>query len=123
MSKRDRNAREDRAEKALFELEQAGAKPKEPVVRDARRQGALPFQFEAEPDGDEVTAWSGLTLIVEMMKRLGVEESAKLLDTRQRDAGFSMFEVLTGFVLLRSFVVHAWRSEPTRGRSTSSAPT
>jgi hypothetical protein len=26
------------------------------VVRDARRQGALPFQFEAEPDGDEVTA-------------------------------------------------------------------
>lgn len=65
-----------------------------------KRQGALPFQYEAEPDGDEVTAWSGLPLIVEMMKRLGVETLVETLDTRQREAGFTAFQVLTAFVLL-----------------------
>ncbi len=61
MGKRERNAREDRAERALFELEQA--KRAASASPGARRQGALPFQYEAEPDGDEVTAWSGLPLI------------------------------------------------------------
>lgn len=66
----------------------------------ARRQGVLPFQYEAEPDGDEVTSWSGLPLLVELMKQLGVEQQAKGLEFRQRDAGFSEFEIVTAFVLL-----------------------
>jgi Transposase DDE domain group 1 len=100
MGKREDKAREDRTEKALFELEQERAKRAEAMGRGSRRQGALPFQYEAEPDGDEVTSWAGLPLIVEMMKRLGVETSAETLDERQRDAGFTAFEVLTAFVLL-----------------------
>ena len=90
MSKRERKAREDRLEQALFGLEQQRAKPTTPAAPSGR-QGALPFQYEAEPDGDEVTAWSGLPLIVETMKQLGVEAAAATLDTRQRDAGFSAF--------------------------------
>ncbi len=99
MSKRERKAREDRLEQALFGLEQQRVKPSAEAAPSGR-QGALPFQYEPEPDGDEVTAWSGLPLIVETMKKLGVEASAATLDTRQRDAGFSAFEVLTAFVLL-----------------------
>jgi hypothetical protein len=102
MGKRERNAREDRTEKALLELDQERAKRAEPTPRSSRQQGALPFRYEAEPDGDEVTSWSGLPLVVETMKRLGVETWAEALDTRQRDAGFAAFEVLTAFVLLMS---------------------
>ena len=53
-----------------------------------------------EPDGDEVTAWAGLPIVVEMLKRLGVEKSAEALDVRVRDAGFTAFQMLTTFVLL-----------------------
>jgi hypothetical protein len=67
----------------------------------AKRQGVLPFQYEAEPDGDEVTAWGGLPMVVEVMKKLGVEHHAEqLLDVKKRDTGFTAFQMLTSFVLL-----------------------
>jgi len=66
----------------------------------AKRQGVLPFQYEAEPDGDEVTAWGGLPMVVEVMKKLGVEHHAEqLLDVKKRDTGFTAFQMLTSFVL------------------------
>jgi hypothetical protein len=66
-----------------------------------KRQGVLAFQYEAEADGDEVTAWGGLPMVVEVMKNLGVEHHAEqLLDVKKRDAGFSAFQMLTSFVLL-----------------------
>jgi hypothetical protein len=65
-----------------------------------QRQGKLPFEYEAEPDGDEVTAWAGLPLIVELMRQLGLERHARQLKLRQRNAGFSEFELLIAFVLL-----------------------
>lgn len=67
----------------------------------AKRQGELGFQYEAEPDGDKVTAWGGLPMVVEVMKKLGVEHHAEqLLGVKKRAAGFSAFEMLTSFVLL-----------------------
>jgi hypothetical protein len=67
----------------------------------AKRQGVLPFQYEAEPDGDEVTAWGGLPMVVEVMKKLGVEHHAEeLLNVKKRALGFNAFEMLTSFMLL-----------------------
>lgn len=66
----------------------------------AKRQGVLPYQYEAEPDGDEVTAWAGLPMIVEVMKQLGVERGAESLAVRERDSGFTASQMLTAFVLL-----------------------
>jgi hypothetical protein len=67
----------------------------------AKRQGVLPYSYEAEPEGDEVTAWGGLPMVVEVMKKLGVEHRAEeLLSVKKRDAGFGAFQMLTSFVLL-----------------------
>jgi hypothetical protein len=102
MSKRAKNAKEDRLEKALFEIEQARAREhaQQAGAKSPKQQGVLAFSYEPEPDGDEVTAWSGLPVVVELMKRLGIETQAAALDQRQRDAGFTAFQVLTAFVLL-----------------------
>jgi hypothetical protein len=56
----------------------------------AKRQGELGFSYEAEPDGDEVTAWGGLPLVVEVMKKLGVEHHAEeLLGVKKREGAAS----------------------------------
>jgi hypothetical protein len=69
----------------------------------SKRQGALPFQYQAEPDGDEVTAWGGLPMIVEAMKQLGVEHHSELLLTlKRRNSGFTVFQMVSSFVLLLS---------------------
>lgn len=96
-----RPTREDRIEAALADIELAKASRSEgrPKTK-SERQGVLGFQYEAEADGDEVTAWSGLPLIVEVMKQFGVERHAEALSLRERDAGFSAFELVTSFVLL-----------------------
>jgi hypothetical protein len=65
------------------------------------RQGVLPFSYEPEPDGDEVTAWGGLPMIVEAMKQLGVEhDTQELLRVKRRDSGYSAFEMVSAVVLL-----------------------
>jgi hypothetical protein len=66
-----------------------------------RPQGELPFRYEGEPDGDEVTAWAGLPLIIELMHKLGLARHAEAeLSIRQREAGFTSFQMLTSMVLL-----------------------
>ena len=35
-------------------------------------QGVLPFEYEGDPEGDEVTAWSGLPMVAELMRQLGI---------------------------------------------------
>ena len=69
-----------------------------------KRQGVLSFQYQAEPDGDEVTAWAGLPMIVEAMKQLGVEHHVQeqLMCVKQRDSGFTPFEMVTALVLMLS---------------------
>ena len=69
-------------------------------MKSRKRQGVLDFEYVAEPDGDEVTAQGGLPLLVELMKRLGVEESAATLAIRERATGFTEFQLVTTFVLL-----------------------
>ena len=66
----------------------------------SRKQAPLPFEYVPEPDGDEVTAWSGLPMLVETMRPMGVDEVARKLAIRQRDAGHDEFELLSAFVLL-----------------------
>jgi hypothetical protein len=69
----------------------------------SKRQGALPFHYQAEPDGGEVTAWGGLPMIVEAMKQLGVEHHSELLiAVKRRDSGFTVFQMVSSFVLLLS---------------------
>ena len=69
-------------------------------MKRERKQSLLPFEYEPEPDGDEVTAWSGLPIVVEVMKQLKLDEAAKALKLRQRDAGHDESQLLTAFVLL-----------------------
>jgi hypothetical protein len=49
-------------------------------------QGLLPFEF-APLEEPTVTSWSGLTLLVDMMRSLGLEEQAKRIELRERAAG------------------------------------
>jgi len=65
-----------------------------------RREGLLPFEFVAEDEGPAVTSWSGLTLLVDMMRHLGLPAAAKALAIRERPTGYDEFQLLTAFVLL-----------------------
>ena len=66
-----------------------------------RPQGVLPFRYEGEPDGDEVTAWAGLPLLVELMVKLGLPRHAEAeLCVRERESGFTSFQMLSAMVLL-----------------------
>jgi hypothetical protein len=65
-----------------------------------REQGALPFQYQAEPDGDEVTAWAGLPLIEEVLLQIRLDKPAAALGIRQRDRGFTEFEMIASAVEL-----------------------
>jgi len=64
-----------------------------------RRQGLLPFEFTPDED-DAVTSWSGLTLLVDLMRQLGLPEHARSLALRERASGHDEFQLLTAFVLL-----------------------
>jgi hypothetical protein len=64
-----------------------------------RRQGLLPFEFTPDED-DAVTSWSGLTLLVDLMRQLGLPEHARSLGLRERASGHDEFQLLTAFVLL-----------------------
>ena len=65
-----------------------------------RSDDLLAFEFVADDDDEAVTAWSGLTLIVDSMRKLGLAEHAKKLGLRQRASGHDEFLLLTAFVLL-----------------------
>ncbi len=65
-------------------------------------QGALPFVYEAEPDGDEVTVWAGLPLIEEVLRQIRLDKPASELGIRERDRGFSEFEMVCSAVLLQA---------------------
>jgi hypothetical protein len=57
-----------------------------------RRQGLLPFEFTPDED-DAVTSWSGLTLLVDLMRQLGLPEHARSLGLRERASGHDEFQL------------------------------
>jgi hypothetical protein len=63
-------------------------------------QGLLPFEYEAEPDGDEVTARAGLPLVAEVMQQIGMPAHCAAIGIKQRQHGFSEFEMVRAAVLL-----------------------
>ena len=65
-------------------------------------QGALPFVYQAEPDGDAVTAWAGLPLIEEVLSQIRLDKPASELGIRERDRGFSELEMICSAVLLQA---------------------
>lgn len=65
-----------------------------------RSDDLLPFEFIADDDDGAVTAWSGLALVIDLMRKVGLAEHAKALGLRQRASGYDEFELLTAFVLL-----------------------
>lgn len=67
------------------------------------RQGILPFEFEEDGPGAKVTAYGGLTFVLEMMRALDVDKSIeKNLHTRKlkRGDGFTDRELVEGCVLM-----------------------
>ncbi len=63
-------------------------------------QGLLPFEYVAEPDGDEVTARAGLPLIAEVMQQIGMPAHCTAIGLKERERGFSEFEMVRAVVLL-----------------------
>lgn len=65
-----------------------------------RPQSALPFDYRAEPNSDEVTAWAGLPLIEEVLRQIRLDKPAEALAIRERDRGFSEFEMVASAIEL-----------------------
>lgn len=70
------------------------------MKRPRRPQSALPFDYRAEPDGDEVTAWAGLPLIEEVLRQIRLDKPAEALGIRERERGFSEFEMVASAIEL-----------------------
>jgi len=64
------------------------------------RQGLLPFDYVPDNGGEEITAWSGLPVLIELMKQLGIAAAIDKIGLRQRSTGFSAFELVSSFALL-----------------------
>src|SRR5208282_2421389 len=61
--------------------------------------GRLPFEYEAATSNN-VTAWGGLPMVVEMMTALGLDSFARTLELHERSATFDEVQLLRAFVLL-----------------------
>ena len=64
-------------------------------------QGVLGFEIDPTGEVDDVTARSGLPLVVETMRALGVDEAVtERVHVRRRRSGFTEVEMVEAFVLL-----------------------
>jgi len=73
------------------------------VADDGRRQGFLPFIFEAAARPMDLTAQAGLTLVAETMLALGLDDVVRgNLRVRRRRRGLSEFDKVAAVVLLQA---------------------
>lgn len=63
-------------------------------------QGLLPFEYQAEPDGDEVTARAGLPMLAELMQQLRMDADCAAIGIKMRQRGFTEYEFVRAAVLL-----------------------
>lgn len=64
-------------------------------------QGVLPYEVQAESEEGTLTARGGLTLVIEMMRALQVDQAIdRWVKVRERHRGYAEKEVIEAFVLL-----------------------